>query len=609
VSGLVAWLVAHGIRRAWVGDTEYKSVEGGLQIPHCLCALDLITRERVEIMLEPDTPCPFSMAKDELFFLFAADADILTFIAMKSWPIPLIVIDPRVEWIRIDNGGDQYKPGRPEKKGYSLLDAARTYRVPATSEGNKKYWRDVAIRGGPFTREEQQGLLRYCRTDVDLTARVLVAMWEDLGLSDPCTFQQALIRGRYLAAAASCYATGIPLCMPDVKRMTRYAREARLGLIQSQANIFPVYRSDGTFSHQLFARLLRRYGQLASWPRTPTGAPSTSEKAFEKATEAWPLAGEMGRFRSLLDQLKTFDLPIGPDGRARVNLRAFGTKSGRNNTAQGGGFIFALNSTFRHLVQAPRGRALIAVDWSSQELHIAARLSRDPKLIEIVTSGRDPYIELAIMVALAAPGSDEQSDPEARGKGKIIQLALLYGAGPGLIARATNMSPEQSRAFLKRQRQIFHRFFAWSDHKAQRAVTCKTLTTQLGWTIRFRPGTSTKSPERTGRNFCVQGSAADMMRLLMIRVSEAGVAICAAIHDGFLFECDERDVEQTLAIIKAAMDKSALDLIGATIPFKLKVFRSSERYSEGKTQARELFDTIMRMVGEAKMAPMKVAAE
>jgi hypothetical protein len=185
VSGLVAWLVAHGIRRAWVGDTEYKSVEGGLQIPHCLCALDLITRERVEIMLEPDTPCPFSMAKDELFFLFAADADILTFIAMKSWPIPLIVIDPRVEWIRIDNGGDQYKPGRPEKKGYSLLDAARTYRVPATSEGNKKYWRDVAIRGGPFTREEQQGLLRYCRTDVDLTARVLVAMWEDLGLSDP----------------------------------------------------------------------------------------------------------------------------------------------------------------------------------------------------------------------------------------------------------------------------------------------------------------------------------------------------------------------------------------------------------------------------------------
>ena len=230
-------------------------------------------------------------------------------------------------------------------------------------------------------------------------------------------------------------------------------------------------------------------------------------------------------------------------------------------------------------------------------------------MIEIVTSGHDPYIELAIMVALAAPGANEQSDPEARGKGKIVQLALLYGAGPGLISRATSMTLEQGRAFLKRQRQILRRFFAWSDLKAQRAVTCKTLVTQLGWTIRFRPGTSTKSPERTGRNFCIQGSASDMMRLLMIRLAEAGVAICAAIHDGFLFECDAGEVDETLAAVKAAMDKSAVDLIGATIPFKLKVFRWPERYQEGKTQARELFDTIMRLVGEAEMTPLRMAAE
>ena len=75
-----------GVRRAWVTDTEYKSVEGGLQIPHCLCALDLITRDQVDIWLAPGMPCPFSMARDELFILYAADADILTFIAM-NWPI------------------------------------------------------------------------------------------------------------------------------------------------------------------------------------------------------------------------------------------------------------------------------------------------------------------------------------------------------------------------------------------------------------------------------------------------------------------------------------------------------------------------------------------
>jgi hypothetical protein len=92
---MVAALVARGWRRAWALDTEYRSVERGFQIPHCLCALDLITRERRDIWLEPGTPCPFSMAKNELFVLFAADADVLTFVAM-GWPAPVNVIDPRV---------------------------------------------------------------------------------------------------------------------------------------------------------------------------------------------------------------------------------------------------------------------------------------------------------------------------------------------------------------------------------------------------------------------------------------------------------------------------------------------------------------------------------
>jgi hypothetical protein len=126
VSGVVAALVTHGWRRVWVLDTEYKSTEGELQVPHCLCALDLISLERRDVWLTPGTPCPFSMAKDELFILYAADADILTFIAMPGWPVPLAVVDPRVEWIRIDNGGDQYKPGRREKKGYSSTPPGRS---------------------------------------------------------------------------------------------------------------------------------------------------------------------------------------------------------------------------------------------------------------------------------------------------------------------------------------------------------------------------------------------------------------------------------------------------------------------------------------------------
>ena len=61
------------------------------------------------------------------------------------------------------------------KERLCLFDAARLFRIPAIPESVKKRWRDVAIRGAPFTAEEKQGLLRYCRTDVDLTVRVLMA--------------------------------------------------------------------------------------------------------------------------------------------------------------------------------------------------------------------------------------------------------------------------------------------------------------------------------------------------------------------------------------------------------------------------------------------------
>lgn len=238
--------------------------------------------------------------------------------------------------------------------------------------------------------------------------------------------------------------------------------------------------------------------------------------------------------------------------------------------------------------------------FRGQELRVAARLSRDPKLLEIVANERDPYIGLAIMVGLAPAGATEESHPSARGTGKIIQLALLYGAGPALIARATGMTLDQAKGFLKRQREIFRRFYAWSDAQAWKAVTCKPLATPLGWTIRFRPGTSTQSPERTGRNFRVQGLAADMMKLLMIRLTEAGIAVCAAIHDGFLIEFGADEADAVLERVKATMDHCAVDLIGVTIPIKHKIFRWPARFDEGKTHATEMYETIMRLIGEAE---------
>jgi DNA polymerase I len=204
-----------GYRRAWVVDTEYRQVAGERPRARCLCALDLLTGERREVWLAGvvNPPCPFEMAADECFGFFAADADVGIFINL-NWPIPRHVIDPRVEFMRVKNGlaplqppdgGDpdiaaekeaktskkrRKKPGR-----FSLSRIAHRYEIPFIDDEAKGGFRDLAVRpGDEYSDDEKRALMNYCRGDVDATAEVVRRVWEDAGLSDRTTLNQALVR-------------------------------------------------------------------------------------------------------------------------------------------------------------------------------------------------------------------------------------------------------------------------------------------------------------------------------------------------------------------------------------------------------------------------------
>jgi hypothetical protein len=98
-----------------------------------------------------------------------------------------------------------------------------------------------------------------------------------------------------------------------------------------------------------------------------------------------------------------------------------------------------------------------------------------------------------------------------------------------------------------------------------------------------------------------------MMRLLMIRLTEAGYAVCAAIHDGFLIECNADEADALLKAVRAVMDQCAQDLIGVSIPVKSKIFRWPESYREDDDDVTALFETIMRRVDEASTVKKNVA--
>jgi hypothetical protein len=620
----------------WVVDTEYCSF-GNHARPRCLCALDLLSGERREVWLAnvASPPCPFAMTADELFVFFAADADIGIFIAL-GWPIPRYVIDPRVEFMRIRNGlpplasGDGGDPDisaereikaakkRRKKPGrFSLVRIARYLGVECVDDVEKGAFRDLAMRrSDDFTGAEQRGLIGYRRGDVDATAGVLRRMWNDAELSDQQTFRQALIRGFYMAAAAWIQFVGIPLNLPLYRRFSMNSEALRLTFVKANSEFRCLYEDPetgawtGHFSEDALEKFLREKKLLLEWPRTPTGKLVTSSKKLKRVAERHKIVAKLLAFLATVDLLEgigtSFDehgeieedqgkakgIQICPDGRSRATLFPFGTKTSRN--APGGrAFLFSNGAWTRFLIMAARGRALAYLDWSGEELRLAAILSRDPALLKLCER-EDPYIELVIHLGIAPPGATKKTHRDARKIGKVITLAMLYGGGPRMVVGKTGMSRTEAIALLRRQREAFPVFYRWSDCFAHCGLSGAPLWSPLGWRFWPRHRRGDEALDRTCRNYPVQSCGADIMRVAAILALEAGIAIVAVIHDAFLIEASVDSIGDATEKMYEIMVQAVTIVVGQPIPIDCKITGQGKMFYD--EDGEEDFKMLMRML-------------
>jgi hypothetical protein len=606
-------LRSRGYRRAWIVDTEYRSF-GNHPQARCLCALDLLSGERREMWLAgvARAPCPFEMAADECFIFWAADADIGLFFAL-DWPIPRHVIDARVEFIRIRNGLGPLRPfegGDPDivdEKGiktdkkrkkkpgkYSLIRVAWHYAIPFISDEEKGAFRDLAQRpGNDFTPAEQHGMIGYCHVDVDATAEVFRHVWRDAELDNLLTLNQALFRGFYMAVSAWVTHVGIPINLPLYRRLSMNATAIRLAFIASRGQRFDVHES-WHFSFEKYAAFLAREGLLDDWPRTAKGRLAISGKALKKLAEKHPIIGEFTRYLGNIDLLESvgtsFDahgaieedqdkskgLRICPDGHNRAPLLPFTTKTSRN-APPGRAFLFTNSAWMRPLIQPREGRAVAYLDWKCQELRIAAARSGDPILIALCQRP-DPYLELAIALGLAPEGATKESHPTARKAGKILTLAMLYGAGPGVVMAQIGLEHAYAEDLLLQTRRKFRIFYEWSDRFVHQCRCGAPLFSLHGWQWATRYWKDNRPPVRTARNFPVQATGADIMRLAAVRLFEARIRIAAIVHDAFLVEGPISEIERITQTAVKIMEGAAETVIGARIQVYYKITRHGETY-------------------------------
>ena len=561
-------------REVWAVDTEYRAEPGTRCFPVCAVFLELKSGREIRqwANVENPEPCPVDFGPDKLFVAYSAPAEFGYFLEM-GWALPVRVLDLYVEFRALTNS-----TGKNETA--SLLSALGYFDLSAIDSDHKGEMRDMILNHTRYTPDQRRRILDYCAEDVYALGRLLPAMLPDIDLP------RALFRGRYQCAVARMEATGIPMDMEMLGRVREKWDAIKENLIAEIDNDFGVY--DGTtFKMDRFKGWLT--ANDIGWPTIESGALDMCEETFREMSKSEPRVAPLYELRVSLSKLKLNALTVGPDGRNRTGLMPFRSKTGRNQPSNTKS-IFGPSTWVRGLIKPVRGTAIAYVDWSSQELGIAASLSRDRNMIDAYNGG-DFYLAFAKMAGAVPQTATKKTHPKERDAYKTVALGVLFGLTEHGLAAKVGVSIAEARKLMRKHKEIFPDFWRWSDRVLMEGSITGKLRTLLGWPIKTEEGFRAN----TLKNFPVQGTGADMMRLACCEATEAGLKICCPVHDALVIEAPEELIEDHVAKLRSIMAEASRVLLDTvTLRTDATIIRYPDRYMDPRGQI--MWDRVLKLL-------------
>ena len=309
--------------------------------------------------------------------------------------------------------------------------------------------------------------------------------------------------------------------------------------------------------------------------KTKTG-PSTDAYVLQELASLHPLPEKLLAYRELEKLLSTYvkKLPeyINPrTGRVHTTFQQHITVTGRLSSTepnlQNIPVRTELGGQIRKAFVAPPGRVLIGADYSQIELRVLAHLSEDPGLIGAFERDEDVHARTAATIfniPIESVGSRE------RRIAKMINFGLSYGMTGYGLAQRTGLSRSEAEKFIKNYFENYPGVRAYMERVVREAEEKRYLETLLGRRRYFVELSS--QTKREAINFPVQGTAADIMKLAMLRVyeriqsGEIRSDMLLQIHDELIFEADAEAAERAAQLIKQTME-SAFSL---RVPLKVE---------------------------------------
>ncbi|WP_437983124.1 DNA polymerase I [Sorangium sp. So ce117] len=307
--------------------------------------------------------------------------------------------------------------------------------------------------------------------------------------------------------------------------------------------------------------------KLRSQRKTKTGR-STDADVLEALSEEHPFPGVVLEHRAIAKLKGTYvdALPrLVHPGTGRIHTRwgqavaATGRLSSQDPNLQNIPIRTELGRMIRRAFVAPPGSVIVSADYSQIELRVLAHLSKDPVLVDAFRTGQDVHVRTAMEIF----GVDQAGvTAEMRRRSKTINFGVIYGMGESALAKRLDISRAEAARFIDayfaRYRGV-HEFMEGTMAEAKRSESVRTLLgrRRLLPDLRSSDRMRRAQAERIAQNTPIQGTAADLLKLAMVRVPRPvvpGARMVLTVHDELAFEVPTGAVDEAKAKVREAME-------------------------------------------------------
>ncbi|MDR3199827.1 MAG: DNA polymerase I [Spirochaetales bacterium] len=468
--------------------------------------------------------------------------------------------------------GVNFTPGFDTMIAAWLLNAdAAVYNMDRLAEVYLRYqtihYKEVVPKGETFDVVDIETATRYAAEDADITFRlyeIFAKLLKERKL-DKLFFELEMPLVRVLADMEL---EGIRL---DPSVLATYSVELEKDLAVLQSEIFSLVGHEFNInSTKQLQDVLFKDRKLTPTKKTRTGY-STDTSVLEELAAEDPVPAKILQHRTLSKLKSTYvdalpKLVNAKTGRLHTNFHQTGTATGRLSSKdpnlQNIPIKEAEGRRIRSAFIPAKGNVFLSADYSQIELVILAHLSGDPGLCEAFLAGTDVHKMTASLI-FGVPA--QEVSPEERRIAKTINFGVMYGMSAFRLARELGIARHEARRFIDSYFERYSKIQQFISETVANAEKTESVKTILGrerpiFAINSLNKTEKMGAERVAVNTPIQGSAADIVKLAMLRVDAAlreknlASRLLLQVHDELIFEVPNDEVPLLTELVHREME-------------------------------------------------------